>query len=142
MSARASISRWKTRHAAVVWIGILLNLGFALPLIFCPDWILGLFDIRADQRIWPRFAGLLLLILSVFYIPGAVDVDRYRIPAWLAVFPSRSLGVIFFSLAVLVYDQPVGFLSGVLLDGVIGVASLWCLIRLSALEQQVAEGRP
>ena len=45
--------------------------------------------------LWPRFAALLLIILSVFYAPAATDLDRYRIVAWLAI-GSRAAGVLFF----------------------------------------------
>src|SRR5690349_11394300 len=117
MTQSRSLSKWKARHAVLVWIGILLNFAFVLPLIFCPEWILGLFGITVNQLIWPRFAGLLLGILSIFYIPATLDIDRYRVFAWLAVFPSRTLGTVFFFLAVFVFDQPLGYLAGVFLDG-------------------------
>jgi hypothetical protein len=42
-----------------------------------------------------RFAGLLLILLSAFYAPAAIDPDRYRANAWLAVV-SRLAGVVFF----------------------------------------------
>ena len=141
MTQAPSLSKWKVRHAILVWIGIILNFGFVLPLLFCPEWILGLFHIPINQLIWPRFAGLLLGILSIFYIPATLDIDRYRVFAWLAVFPSRTLGSLFFFLAVFVFDQPVGFLAGVLLDGSIGIATLWCLLRITSIEQAIAEGR-
>ena len=44
---------------------------------------------------WPRFAALLLILLSVFYMPAALDPTRYRTVAWLAV-GSRLAGVLFF----------------------------------------------
>ena len=72
------------------------------------------------------------MILSIFYIPATLDLDRYRIFAWLAVFPSRTFGGVFFFLAVFVFGQPLGFLAGVLLDGSIGIATLCCLIRIVA----------
>jgi hypothetical protein len=49
----------------------------------------------ATPVLWPRFAGLLLVILSVFYTPAATDIDRYRIVAWFAI-GSRAAGVLFF----------------------------------------------
>jgi hypothetical protein len=49
----------------------------------------------ATPALWPRFAGLLLVILSVFYTPAAIDIDRYRIVAWFAI-GSRAAGVLFF----------------------------------------------
>jgi hypothetical protein len=45
--------------------------------------------------VWARFAALLLILLSAFYAPAAIDPDRYRANAWLAVI-SRLAGVVFF----------------------------------------------
>ena len=141
MTQPPSLSKWKARHAIFVWIGILLNFAFVIPLLFWPEWILGLFHIPTTQLIWPRFSALLLGILSIFYIPATFDIDRYRVFAWLAVFPSRTFGTVFFFLAVFVFGQPLGFLAGVLLDGSIGILTLFSLIRIVRLEQEVAEGR-
>jgi hypothetical protein len=44
---------------------------------------------------WPRFAAWLLMLLSLFYMPGAIDLYKYRVTAWLSVF-SRLAGVVFF----------------------------------------------
>jgi hypothetical protein len=140
MMTSRSLSKWKFRHAVFVWIGIVLNFALVLPLIFCPEWLLGLIGITVQQLIWPRFAGLLLGVLSVFYIPATLDIDRYRVFAWLAVFPSRVMGAAFFFLAVFVFDQPIGYIFGVFLDGSIGIATLICLLRIVHLEQQIAEG--
>ena len=140
MNSHASISHWKLRHALIVWLGIVLNMGFVIPLIFAPEWFLHLFGLRAEPLIWPRFSGVLLAIISVFYIPATFDIDRYRIFAWLSVFPSRCFGVLFFSVMVFLAHQPAAFLLGVALDGGIGIASLWCLIRIVSLEQHIAEG--
>lgn len=140
MNRHQSISRWKLRHSLIVWLGIVLNMGFVIPLLFAPVWLLDLFGLRVEPLIWTQFAGLLLAIISVFYIPATIDIDRYRIFAWLSVFPSRSFGVLFFSIMVFLAHQPAAYLLGVALDGSIGIASLWCLIRIVTLEQEIAEG--
>ncbi len=140
MSANgSSLTRWILRHALVVWLGIVLNLFFALPLLFYPEWLIGLFGLPYGPTVWPRFIGVLLIILSVFYVPATLDIDRYRIFAWLHVLPGRTLGVVFFTLAVFAYGQPYGFLVAVLLDGLIGSISLYCLIRATELEAQLAQ---
>ena len=77
---------------------------------------------------------------------SALDViarhpDRYRVFAWLAVFPSRTLGTVFFFFAVFVFDQALGYLAGVFLDGSVGIATLFCLLRILRLEQNISEGR-
>jgi len=38
---------------------------------------------------------LLLILLSAFYVPAAIDPTRYQLVAWLAVV-ARLVGVIFF----------------------------------------------
>ena len=45
IDARFSVSRWKTRHAVVVWIGIVLNLIFAIPLLVDPNWLFSLIGV-------------------------------------------------------------------------------------------------
>jgi hypothetical protein len=85
--------RWFKR---VMWLGIFANLALALPTIAAPDMMIQMIGFpTATPVMWPRFAGLLLVLLSVFYMPAAVDVDRYRIIAWFAI-GSRAAGVAFF----------------------------------------------
>lgn len=132
---QGSLSVWVARHAIVVWIGIALNLVLIVGLVFHPAWLLGLLGIPLNQLVWARFAGLLLLIITCYYVPATVDFDRYRVNAWLSVIPSRAGGATFFFLAVFVFDQPAGFLVGTLVDGVIGLATLVCLIKITALER-------
>lgn len=133
-SSTDSLSRWIARHALVVWLGILLNLAFALPLLFAPEWLLDHFNVQLTQILWAHLTGLLFLVITVFYIPATIDLDRFRIYAWLAVFPSRSLGAVFFFLVVFVFGGPNAFIIGVLLDGSIALASLYCLIQIAKLE--------
>lgn len=130
-----SLSVWVARHAILVWIGVVLNLALIIPLVFNPTWILGLLGIPLNQVIWARFAGLLLFFISCYYVPATIDFERYRINAWLAVVPSRSGGAILFFLAVFVFGQPPGFLVGVLVDGFIGLTTLYCLIKIQTLER-------
>jgi hypothetical protein len=85
--------RWFRR---VMWLGILANLALALPTIAAPDKMNDLMRMpTATPVLWPRFAGLLIVILSVFYTPAATDIDRYRVVAWFAI-GSRAAGVLFF----------------------------------------------
>ena len=63
--------RWFRR---VMWLGILANLALALPTIAAPDMMIELTRLpTATPVLWPRFAGLLLVILSVFYTPAGTD---------------------------------------------------------------------
>ncbi|MEZ5289688.1 MAG: hypothetical protein R2745_01255 [Vicinamibacterales bacterium] len=76
-------------------VGIAANLAFALPTLVAPAATMRLAGLpEASPIVWPRVAGLLSL-MSVFYVPAAIDPDRYRLIAWLAV-GSRLAGVAFF----------------------------------------------
>jgi hypothetical protein len=80
----------------VLWIGILANLALAVPTIFAPAQMLTLSSLpQATPLLWTQFAGLLLVLLSIFYMPAGLDLDRYRVIAWLAV-GARLAGVVFF----------------------------------------------
>jgi len=82
----------------VLWIGIFANLALAIPTVFAPEFMMRLTGLPiASPTLWPRFAGLLLILLSTFYMPAAIDPNRYRPVAWLAVI-SRLVGFIFFVL--------------------------------------------
>lgn len=130
-----NLSIWIIRHSFFVWLGILLNLAFVAGLLLDPNATLALFNIPPGPTSWPRFAALLLFIVTLFYIPPTIDLERYRANAWLAILPSRSGGATFFFLAVFLFDQPPGFIAAILLDGIIGLATLVCLIRITALER-------
>lgn len=85
--------RWFRR---IMWLGIVSNLALALPTLAMPERMMQLSGLpAADPLLWPRFAALLLVLLSVFYVPAAVDPARYRAVAWLAV-GARLVGVAFF----------------------------------------------
>ena len=79
-----------------VFLGILQDWIFGLPGIFAPNAVLSFARVEpAAQPIWPAFASLILVLLSIFYIPGALDPFRYRPLALLAVV-ARIAGVVFF----------------------------------------------
>jgi hypothetical protein len=80
----------------IMWVGIVANLALAIPTIAAPSAMIEMIGLpTATPDLWPRFSALLLVILSVFYMPAGVDIDRYRATAWFAV-ASRLAGVLFF----------------------------------------------
>jgi hypothetical protein len=115
-----------------VWLGIAVNFAIALAALVDPDWLLRTLGYQtADPNIWPRFAALLLMLLSLFYIPGAQDLDRYRANAVLAVV-ARVAGVIFFTGAVVLLDFAARYFIFGLIDLVFAVPSgafLWAAMR-------------
>ncbi|MFN8063217.1 MAG: hypothetical protein U0P82_00340 [Vicinamibacterales bacterium] len=87
------LTRWFSR---VMWLGILANLGMALPTLLMPARMLAWSRLPITVPIvWTQFSALLLVLLSAFYIPAAVDPQRHRAVAWLAVL-ARLAGVAFF----------------------------------------------
>jgi len=80
----------------IVWLGVIQDWAIGLPAIFAPTWLLELLHQRPTQDpVWTSFAGLLVVLLSLFYIPGANDPYRYTANAVLATL-SRPPGVLFF----------------------------------------------
>jgi hypothetical protein len=138
-AAQGSVSIWILRHTILIWFGIFLNVLFIIPLLFFPRWMLDLFGIPLQQLIWARESAGLLMIISAFYVPAAVDFGRYRVNAYIAVFPSRTFGATFFFFAVVLFGQPPGFLSISFVDAFIGSTTLYCLIRIRALEKKHGE---
>ena len=80
----------------VMWLGILANIALALPTLFAPDRMIDFVGLpTATPLLWPRFAALLLILLSLFYMPAGIDPVRYRLVALLTLV-SRLAGVVFF----------------------------------------------
>lgn len=88
-------SRW---FRGAVALGIVQNLALALPAIRNPNAVLRLFRAQpSPDPKWGAFSAWLLMLLSLFYVPAAVDPVRYRPIAVLAVL-SRMAGAVFFSI--------------------------------------------
>jgi hypothetical protein len=138
-AAPSTISIWILRHTILLWFGIFLNALFIIPLLFFPHWMLVSFSIPLKETVWARESAGLLMIISAFYIPAAVDFGRYRANAYIAVFVSRAFGATFFFFAVLLFGQPPGFLSISFVDAFIGSTTGYCLIRIRSLEKQHRE---
>jgi hypothetical protein len=85
--------RWFSR---IVWIGIIANFALAIPTLLFPAQMMARTGIPpATPVLWPQFAALLLILLSIMYMPAAIDYRRYYLTAWFTV-ASRLAGVIFF----------------------------------------------
>lgn len=97
-----------------VWLGIIGDWILTIPVIVAPEWTLQLLGLRPTaDPVWTAFAGLLVLLLSLFYIPGADQPYRYRFNAWFGVF-ARLPGVLFFLVLWPDLYPPLGLFDGVL----------------------------
>lgn len=134
---KTNLARWKVRHSTVTWIGIVLNLLLAIPFFFVPEWAMGLLNIPPVDPIWSRVGAMLLVIITAFYIPMTIDIDRYRPFCWLSIFPSRTFGGLYFLIAVVAFGYAPGFLSIALLDIIIAIAWLVCMSRIVSLENRI-----
>lgn len=106
----------------IVWLGIFANLFFIIPLCFFPQTLLSFLNMQIPiPIIWVRAAGLLLLEISILYIPGALDPYRYQATAWMSVLVTRGGGSSFFLIAVLFFGQSLGFLTIAIVDLLFGV---------------------
>jgi hypothetical protein len=91
----AGAVRWFSR---VVWLGIAANLALAVPTLLMPARMLAFSRLPiTEPLLWTQFSALLLILLSAFYVPAAIDPRRYRLVAWLSVL-ARLAGVVFFVL--------------------------------------------
>lgn len=91
-----TVNRYAIWFRWAVVIGILQDWLLGVPGIFRPNAVLQLVKVKpVEQPVWPAFASLLLTLLSVMYIPGAINPRRYRAVAILSVL-ARAAGVTFF----------------------------------------------
>lgn len=123
----------------VIWTGIGINMLFVIPLFFFPTTLFALLGIPLTDTILARASGMLLFIISVFYIPAAWDVDRYRANAWFHCIPSRLCGATYFTVMVLIFKAPLGYLSIAIVDALFLVLVLRLLLQITAEER--ASGR-
>lgn len=109
--------RWFRR---VLWVAIAGNILMALPVIAAPSTIIALAGLAAPApEIWPRLAAVQAIVLAALYVPAALDIDRYRVVAWLAV-AAHVLGGMFFAVEpgfrlFAAYDFTLALSLGVLL---------------------------
>ena len=115
----------------VVWLGVLANWSFGLWVVFGDgSSLLAMLRLgRQDDLLWLYNYSILLMILSLFYLPAARDPFRYRANAWLLV-AGRLVPASTFLIGALLGTMPQGFLGLFLVDGSIGAIELFLLIRI------------
>jgi hypothetical protein len=87
--------RW---YRWLVWAGIASNIAVSIVSIIYPAEVLAFVGVDpATPLIWPRLAVMLLALLSIFYIPAALDPCAHRFSAIFAVV-CRFAGTIFFAI--------------------------------------------
>jgi hypothetical protein len=115
----------------VVYVGVAANWAFGIWAIFLdPHRLLTTLRL-GDQAsvLWLYNYSVLLMILSLFYIPAARDPFRYRANAWLLIV-GRLVPASTFLVGVMLGFMPRGFLGLMLGDGLIGLVELVLLIQI------------
>jgi hypothetical protein len=115
----------------VVYIGVAVNWAFGIWAIFLdPHRLLTTLRL-GDQAsvLWLYNYSILLMILSLFYIPAAKDPFRYRANAWLLIV-GRLVPASTFLVGVMLGFMPRGFLGLMMGDGLIGLIELVLLIQI------------
>ena len=114
----------------IVWLGVIANWSFGLWAVFGDgNSLLAMLRLgQQDSLLWLYNYAILLMILSLFYIPAARDPFRYRANAWLLV-AGRLVPATTFLIGVLLGYMPNGFLTLLMADGSIGLIELFLLIR-------------
>src|SRR5437868_6743374 len=81
----------------LMWVGIAANIIVALISIIWTESVLNFLNLdMAQPLVWPRFAAFLLILLSTFYVPSALDPFVHRYSAFVSIL-CRFGGVGFFA---------------------------------------------
>lgn len=108
------MSRREVWSCRIVMTGVVINLIVATPILIAPAWALSLISApQPEPIIYARLVGLLIILLSLFYLPAALDPGRYRLVAWLAVL-ARLAAAVFFVAAALALDARALYLLALL----------------------------
>jgi len=112
----------------VVWFGILANVSFSLAAFLKPTDLLEILGLGSvDSTVWLFNYSVLLVMLSCFYIPAALDPFRYLANSWLLV-AARLIPATTFFVGVRIAYMTKGFLTLGIADSTIGIVELILLI--------------
>lgn len=116
-------NRYAKAFQAVVALGILINVAMAIPSIISPRWTLAALSLPPilsfKAEVWMRYAGALLLALSIMYVPAAVNPSRHRFNASVAVIAQLGFGLFWFWLVTFA-DYQADYLGLAYIDGSLG----------------------
>jgi hypothetical protein len=104
-SSTLAASQWFRR---VVWLGIIFNFFFIAMQVFAPDFInVGVGLTPGFPTVWNVAHGVMVLALSILYIPAACDPLRYPAYSWMLVV-SRLLAAILWAWCLVTHQGAFG----------------------------------
>lgn len=122
------MNKYATWFGRIVWLGILANFSFAVLAFLKPNDLLAFLQLgTVESTVWLFNYSVLLVILSCFYIPAALDPFRYIVNAWLLVV-ARLVPATTFFVGVSVSYMAQGFLTLGIVDATFGVVELGLLV--------------
>lgn len=117
-------NNWARYWRIVVLLGVAMNLVVGIPALFIPGTILDLIGLPFEvTEFWVRLACWLLILLSLTYIPTAIDPYRSPVHSWITV-GARWGGVFFVTITVVAQDLSLGYLYFALGDLIFGIPEL------------------
>ncbi len=133
--------RFARYFGATVLAGVAANAVVAAFGIFNPGYLLDVLELgRAEPDFWLRLTAWLLFLLSLFYIPAALDPYRSRYMSWLTV-GCRWGGVVWVSSAVYSLDLDLNFAVFALFDLIFAIPeSIFLLLALRSSDHGTRAG--
>ena len=124
LSVKSGYLKW---FSLVVWLGVLVNLYFAVPALFVPDFLISMLDLDEGFRtVWLRNAGLLIFIITAFHVLAAMHPVRYPAVGWMII-AGRLAAAIYWLIVVLdaweTSENPDAFLPFLIGDVAFGLIS-------------------
>jgi hypothetical protein len=123
-----------------VALGFVVNMTFAVPALFTPRLIEGMFVVGTTNTAWwLQNVGLLLVIISTMYIAVLIDPFRYIFITFLVVAGRFSAGLLFL-LGVMGVNFPDGFRTLAAVDLIL--SSVQALLLYFMLQDGDPQRRP
>ena len=102
-AAARAVTSSQTWFKRAMWLGIAANVLVGLLLICWPASTLAIFHLAEPfPTIWVRHSGLILVSMTLFYLPAAICPLGYLYNALMAIL-ARVMGIVFFLIAWDVY---------------------------------------
>lgn len=132
----------------VTWLGVPVNLYFAIPAFFVPTYLIDTLDLGSDfETVWLRNAGLLIFIVTAYHILAAIHPVRYSAVAWIVI-GGRLIAAVYWLIVAIDWwstsDNPdafIPFLIGDLAFGGISAALLYFGLRQNRAEAGGSHGQ-
>ena len=130
----------------VVWVGVPINLYFAFPALFAPNYLIDTMNLAEGfHTVWLRNAGLLIFIITAYHILAAVSPARYSAVGWMVV-GGRLFAAVYWLIVVLdiwsTSDNPEAFIPFLVGDLVFGaVSGVLLYVGLRQHRAQIAVGQ-